>query len=56
MRITCSRSGKNTFGTLAQAQSVAAGAHVKRGLTLRVYRCEFCGFWHLTTRAWGRRR
>lgn len=45
----CAR--KRRFGSEAEAMAVAGAAHV----TLRVYRCELCREWHLTSRTKGMR-
>jgi predicted Zn-ribbon and HTH transcriptional regulator len=55
MKVICARTGKNTFGTLGQAEQVAQSAS-ERGLQTRPYRCQHCGFWHLTTKPWHRPR
>lgn len=50
MRVICAKSGKSTFGTVGTA--TAAAGHTIGPTVVRVYRCEFCGFYHLTTRAY----
>jgi hypothetical protein len=49
VKVTCSRTGKATFGERETAMMAATRA-TRRVDYLRVYRCEFCGFWHLTTK------
>ncbi len=44
---------KNRYATRgeAEAAAVACAEHGRRGLT--VYKCSYCGGWHLTSHPWG---
>ena len=42
--------GRSPFGPFAQVQRAADQSLIERGVELWVYRCEFCGCWHLTHR------
>ena len=44
LRVICARTGKRTYGTRETAVMDA------NRLGKRPYPCEFCGFWHLTSR------
>jgi hypothetical protein len=52
MKVTCTRTGKQTYGTHERAVRDAINGARLFGRPFRVYRCEFCGFLHLTTRPW----
>jgi hypothetical protein len=56
VKITCTRTGKQTFGTYGRALKYALIIARRTGQTVRVYRCEFCGFHHLTTHAYDAQR
>ena len=43
-------SNKIMYHDKAQAQRAAEASFVERGVQLWVYRCEYCGAWHLTHR------
>lgn len=49
MKVVCVRTGKATFGERESAMWAATRA-TRRVAYLRAYQCEFCGFWHLTTK------
>jgi hypothetical protein len=40
---------KLAFDTQKQAQAAATVALHQHGTTLRVYRCRYCGLWHLSS-------
>lgn len=40
---------KLVFETKREAQTAATVAHYQRGVRLKVYRCKFCGLWHLSS-------
>ncbi|WEV72496.1 hypothetical protein [Bifidobacterium sp. ESL0790] len=44
----CASSRKIMYHDKAQAQRAANQAMLERGAELWVYRCEYCGQWHLT--------
>ena len=46
----CATSNKIMYHDKAQAQRAADQSLIERGAELWVYRCEFCGCWHLTHR------
>lgn len=46
----CSTSNKIMYHDKAQAQHAADQSLIERGAELWVYRCEYCGTWHLTHR------
>jgi len=48
LRVICSWTGKRCYGTAGVAQTAAVHAH------LRIYRCPFCGAFHLTSKPWAR--
>jgi hypothetical protein len=48
--LTCPRSGKQIYGTLARAQHYADKLTAQQGHTYRPYQCPFCRWWHLTSR------
>lgn len=50
LRVICTRTGKRCYGALGYALADA------QRLSMRVYRCEFCGCWHLTSHAYDVRR
>lgn len=50
MKIVCDRTEKQVYVTLQRALQHAARVARQRGQEYRVYRCEFCGYWHLTSR------
>jgi hypothetical protein len=41
--------GKLVFDTKMAADTAANVAAYQRGLTLRAYRCRYCGLWHLSS-------
>lgn len=47
----CATSNKIMYHDKAQAQRAADQSLIERGAELWVYRCEYCGCWHLTHRA-----
>ena len=46
----CATSNKIMYHDKAQVQRAADQSLIERGVELWVYRCEFCGCWHLTHR------
>ena len=46
----CTESNKIMYHDKATAQQAADQSWRERGTELWVYRCEFCGTWHLTHR------
>ena len=46
----CATSNKIMYHDKAQAQRAADQSLIERGAELWVYRCEYCGCWHLTHR------
>ena len=44
----CATSHKIMYHDQAAAQRAAEESRVERGAELWVYRCEYCGAWHLT--------
>jgi hypothetical protein len=40
---------KLAFDTQKQAQAAATVAAYQRGIQLKVYRCRYCGLWHLSS-------
>ncbi|MCH4210096.1 hypothetical protein [Bifidobacterium sp.] len=46
----CVISNKIMYHDKVQAQRAADSSFVQRGAQLWVYRCEYCGAWHLTHR------
>ena len=50
--ITCTRSGKHTYGTRETAIREAERASLASGRPFRAYQCEFCHFFHLTSQPW----
>lgn len=46
----CQPSGKIMYHDRLQAQRAADESLRERGIELWVYRCEYCGSWHLTSR------
>ncbi|PJM78583.1 hypothetical protein [Bifidobacterium scaligerum] len=46
----CTTSNKIMYHDKAQAQRAADQSLIERGAELWVYRCEYCGQWHLTHR------
>ncbi len=46
----CATSNKIMYHDKVQAQHAAEQSFIERGAELWVYRCEFCGCWHLTHR------
>ena len=46
----CATSNKIMYRDKAQAQRAADQSLIERGAELWVYRCEYCGCWHLTHR------
>ncbi|WP_373111255.1 hypothetical protein [Bifidobacterium longum] len=46
----CTTSNKIMYHDKAQVQRAADQSLIERGVELWVYRCEFCGCWHLTHR------
>lgn len=55
VNITCPRTGKKVYGTLARALRESLRVAEATGREQRVYRCEFCGWLHFTTQPYGRR-
>jgi hypothetical protein len=41
---------KLVFETRQSAQTAATVAAHQRGIQLKVYRCKYCGLWHLASR------
>lgn len=50
VKITCTRSGKQVYATVARAEYFAAKLTGQERRPYRIYRCTFCGFWHLTSK------
>lgn len=50
VRIVCHRTGKQVYATLARVLYHQARVQLRTGRPYRVYQCEFCGYWHLTSR------
>jgi hypothetical protein len=46
----CVTSNKIMYHDKAQAERAAEASFAERGVQLWVYRCEYCGAWHLTHR------
>ncbi|NEG70263.1 hypothetical protein [Bifidobacterium choloepi] len=46
----CESSNKIMYHDKVQALRAAEDSRIERGTELWVYRCEFCGCWHLTHR------
>ena len=46
----CIESGKTQFAKKKQALSRANSEGVRKGAPLSVYKCPFCGDWHLTSK------
>ncbi len=46
--LTCS--DKMTFDTKKEAENTAVVAEYQRGSKLKVYSCNKCGLWHLSSR------
>ena len=46
----CAESDKIMYHDKAQAQRAVDQSWIERGAELWVYRCEYCGAWHLTHR------
>ena len=46
----CAAADKIMYHDKAKALEAAEDSLVERGVTLWVYRCRFCGTWHLTHR------
>lgn len=44
----CEQSRKIIYHDKAQAEHAAREGFIERGTELWVYRCQFCGGWHLT--------
>jgi hypothetical protein len=44
----CPLQGKKKYRTQGEAFRVAIAESGKHGVMLRTYRCQECGFWHLT--------
>jgi hypothetical protein len=49
VKVICTRTGKESFGTLGRAQAYGAFVSQRSGREMRPYPCEFCGCWHLTS-------
>lgn len=45
------RTGKVAFGTKAQAARQAGQMRRTRGKKVDPYQCDWCGFWHLTSKS-----
>ena len=45
----CTASNKIMYHDQMQAQRAADQSLVERGVDLWVYRCQYCGTWHLTS-------
>ena len=56
MKVTCSKSGKQTYGSREAAIREAERMSHITGRPWRSYKCEHCGFHHLTSHPWRRRR
>jgi hypothetical protein len=56
MKVTCSRTGKHTYGTREGAIREAERMTFLSGRAFRAYCCEFCHFWHITSKPWRRQR
>ena len=50
LRIVCPRTGKQVFGTRERADLFARRVESQTGMVYRPYTCEFCGWFHLTSR------
>ncbi|MBQ9002767.1 MAG: hypothetical protein IJ087_13030 [Eggerthellaceae bacterium] len=42
---------KNRYATRKEAEEAAAWCAVERNRNLRIYRCKYCGGWHLTSKS-----
>ncbi|PWG59007.1 hypothetical protein [Bifidobacterium catulorum] len=45
----CATSSKIMYHDKAQAEHAAEQSFIERGAQLWVYRCQYCGAWHLTS-------
>jgi hypothetical protein len=55
IRMTCGPTGKQAYVTLIRADLRRQKLEQQTGIAIRVYRCEHCGLFHLTShgrRAW----
>lgn len=47
--LRCPRSGKLIYGSLARADHFRARLEAEMHCAYRIYRCEFCGWFHLSS-------
>jgi hypothetical protein len=52
--IRCPRTDKIVYGSRNRALMIAAQVERNTGVVYRVYQCEFCSWWHLTSKPWRR--
>ena len=52
MKVTCSWTGKQAYGTIDRALRDADRALQSTGLPFRIYKCDKCGCFHLTSKPW----
>lgn len=50
VRVVCAPTGKQVYCTLGRALFFATRVEAQTGRPYRVYQCDRCGFWHLTSR------
>ena len=46
---------KKQYKTYEEAEEQQKVALKERGLKLDIYKCEDCGYYHLTSRGWGKK-
>jgi hypothetical protein len=49
VKVICTRTGKQVYGTRARAIKYAIRAARQTGQPYRIYRCPHCDWWHLTS-------
>lgn len=45
----CGFGRKRPYPSMAIAKQIASQSGTERGLALRVYKCKYCRYWHLTS-------
>jgi hypothetical protein len=54
MKILCPKTGKQVYGTPGRAELFAVRLTNTEHKAYRVYRCEFCGWFHITHKPYSR--